>query len=57
MEPILNIHQFVEEADDDTLVDVFFSDEISDENWEVVSAEMHRRGLVLPAGTIPEVDS
>jgi hypothetical protein len=46
MEPILDIHQFVKEADDATLIDVFFSDDISDENWESVHAEVLTRGLV-----------
>lgn len=46
MEPILDIHQFVKEADDDTLTDVFFSDEISDENWQVVYDELTNRNLI-----------
>lgn len=46
MEPILDINQFVKEADDDTLIDVFFSDEITDEAWNVVHDEVMERGLV-----------
>lgn len=48
MEPILNIHQFIEEADDDTLTDVFFADEdeLSDEYWQAIHDEMVRRDLV-----------